>query len=202
MVAHRNDLKGGPSDMNILIRLTAAAAALASLAACDALGLNRNETAGRGTNTVSMNTADANAVAPAAGGKDPAAGGASASAGGQVTTAFLENDRVPRRRKLRHARRKRLLDPERRPPDLPGLVDRQRPDLGAEPGHDHADQRRRDGRTLDPLQLILRRGASPPTECEGPDLRWEVRPFRHASRGGCRAFIAGQTAKAHIAGLL
>lgn len=82
--------------MNSVLKLTAAAAALAGLTACDALGLGRNESAAGNagaTNAVATNTADANAAAPAAGGKDPVAGGgatpASAPFTGQVTTAFL-----------------------------------------------------------------------------------------------------------------
>jgi hypothetical protein len=80
--------------MNSLLKLTAAAVALAGLTACDALGLNRNESAAGNdaANAAAENTADANAAGLAAGGKDPAAGGAtpaSAPFTGQVTTAFL-----------------------------------------------------------------------------------------------------------------
>jgi len=83
--------------MNQFLKLTAAAAALAGLTACDALGLNRDEAAsGNAGNAAATNaTADANAAA-AAGGKDPAAAGggnvATASAApftGEVTREFL-----------------------------------------------------------------------------------------------------------------
>jgi len=83
--------------MKSIARLTAAAMVLASLTACDALGLNGSDSAaGNGAaaaNAVSTNTADANAAAPAAGGKDPLAGGGATPAStpftGEVTTAFL-----------------------------------------------------------------------------------------------------------------
>ena len=81
--------------MKILLKLTTAAAALAGLAACDALGLSGNDSAGgnAAANTVVTNTADANAAAPAAGGKDPAAGTSAAASsftpGDAVTAAFL-----------------------------------------------------------------------------------------------------------------
>lgn len=74
--------------MKIMLKLTIAAAALAGLSACDALGLNGNESAGGNgaANAVASNGTDANAAAP--GGKDPVAGPA-AGAGGAVTPAFL-----------------------------------------------------------------------------------------------------------------
>jgi hypothetical protein len=78
--------------MKTMFKLTAAAAAIASLTACDALGLNRNQNAGGNSsnavvpsNTTSNGTADA--------GKDPAAGPAAGTAAapftGEVTPAFL-----------------------------------------------------------------------------------------------------------------
>jgi hypothetical protein len=80
--------------MKSLMKLTAAAVALAGLSACDMLGLNKGE-GGNGsaaTNAATTNAAvPANASADAApGGKDPAAAGAApASSNGQVTSAFL-----------------------------------------------------------------------------------------------------------------
>jgi hypothetical protein len=80
--------------MKTLLKLTAAAAALAGLAACDMLGLNRDDNAGGNAGiTVATNTVDTNSTA-AAGGKDPAAGAtpastAAAPAGGAVTPQFL-----------------------------------------------------------------------------------------------------------------
>lgn len=80
--------------MNIFLKLTAAAAAIFGLTACDALGLGgeKNE-GGNAANTAATNTAttDANAAAPA-GGKDPAAAGggeAGAAFTGEVNRQFL-----------------------------------------------------------------------------------------------------------------
>ena len=81
--------------MKTLFKMTAAAAAVASLTACDALGLNRNQNAGGGnsTNTVAPSNTVSNGTADA-GGKDPGAGpattpAASAPFTGEVTPAFL-----------------------------------------------------------------------------------------------------------------
>ncbi|HYJ31109.1 MAG TPA: hypothetical protein VEW25_12305 [Allosphingosinicella sp.] len=82
--------------MNPLLKLTAAAAALAGLTACDMLGLNREENAGANaaTNAVAANVIDMNTSVAAPGGKDPAAAGPNAATAGftpgdPVTPAFL-----------------------------------------------------------------------------------------------------------------
>lgn len=79
--------------MKTFLKLTAAAAALAGLTACDALGLGGNDNGSAGGNAA--NTVAGNATANAsAGGKDPVAGGnnvstASAPFTGQVTPQFI-----------------------------------------------------------------------------------------------------------------
>lgn len=89
---------GGPG-MKTILTLTAAAAALASLTACDALGLGGNQNAGGGnaTNTIATNaTTDTGNGTADAGGKEPGAagGGGNVSQGstpfnGEVTRDFL-----------------------------------------------------------------------------------------------------------------
>jgi hypothetical protein len=76
--------------MHVFLKLTAAAAALAGLAACDG-GAGKSEGGNAASTAAANTTADANAAAPA-GGKDPsAAGGAAtpAAVDGQVTREFL-----------------------------------------------------------------------------------------------------------------
>lgn len=79
--------------MKTILKLTAAAAALAGLTACDALGLGGNQNAGGNGSAVESNNAVADANGSAGvGGKDPAAGNATAASApftGQVTAAFL-----------------------------------------------------------------------------------------------------------------
>jgi membrane protein involved in colicin uptake len=80
--------------MKIFLKLTAAAAALAGLSACDMLGLNGD---GGGNTTVNTTNASGNAAAgnasdDDAAGKDPAEGGVGNTAAaftGEVTRAFL-----------------------------------------------------------------------------------------------------------------
>ena len=86
MIPPRNDRQGAPN-MDHFVKLTAAVAMLAALAACD-----RNAGSGNASNAVATN-ASANA---SAGGKDPAAAGggnsstaAAAPFTGQVTRDFL-----------------------------------------------------------------------------------------------------------------
>lgn len=81
--------------MNVILKVTTAAAAIAALGACDMLGLNGNDSAGgNNANTVATGNMSSNATADA-GSKDPASGGAapaSSSAApftGEVTSAFL-----------------------------------------------------------------------------------------------------------------
>jgi membrane protein involved in colicin uptake len=81
--------------MNVILKVTAAAAAIAGLSACDMLGLNRNDNAGgNATNTVSAGNTTSNASADT-GGKDPAAAGGNAASTaaapftGEVTRHFL-----------------------------------------------------------------------------------------------------------------
>jgi membrane protein involved in colicin uptake len=75
--------------MNTFLKLTAAAAALAGLTACDALGLG-GEKSGGGNAAAPAAQANASADTNSAGGKDPAA------AGGNVSTAAAFNGEVTR----------------------------------------------------------------------------------------------------------
>ena len=90
-------LKGAP--MNTFLKLTAAVAAMAGLAACDQLGLGGGTDSGSNTAANAAANATTNAAAPAnasadSDGKDPATAGgnvatASAGAPGAVTRDFL-----------------------------------------------------------------------------------------------------------------
>lgn len=77
--------------MHMLLKLTAAAAALTGLAACDGAGGGGNKNdSGNASNAAAENsaTADANGAAPA-GGKDPAAAATPAAGSGELSRQFL-----------------------------------------------------------------------------------------------------------------
>jgi hypothetical protein len=82
--------------MHMILKVTAAAAAIAGLSACDMLGLNRNDNAGANSSNAAAGANVSSNASADTGGKDPAAAAGSHAATpaaapftGQVTRDFL-----------------------------------------------------------------------------------------------------------------